>query len=398
MPGLVNADTGRSVRWVMLELAPFGVSGAMVGAIGAVLAVRRSFVPAAAVMTIEPILKSILVVVFGSRIGINALVLGNVAGSLLTVGALWWWLQRAGVRLRVGRIHDRSFVAGVFVVGAPLLVSQSVLQTNPIVDRSMAGALSPGSVTALEIGLRICLVPTALLTGLMISPITATWAERKLRGGWPALQRSLSQAIVGIVTIAPPIVVIGLVLRGEIVRVAYQGGAYSHSALTHTISVFGMTLLVLPAQLLAMAISSVFIVEGKTLFPMLIGIANLLLNVALNFAFRPIWGVAGIALSTTVTVTLLTLVYALEAHRRWSLFRLRPYISRLALSLVATCASGGLALLVRGALPDGSTRATAILVLGAAGGAAVVLYAALSFVGDRLHVSIWARATAGGRA
>lgn len=381
IPLAVGGQTGATSRLVMLELAPLGVLGAATGALGAILAVRRVFIPTVAVLLIEPVLKTVLTVALGHRIGINALIIGNVVGSTCAAGVLWLKLRSLGIQLHVRLHFDTTFVRGVVAVSAPLVVSQSFLQTNPIVDRTMAGSLGAGSVTALEIGLRICLVPAALVTGLMISPITATWADRRLRHGWPALRTSLARATVAIAMFTPPLVVLGLVLRHEIVGFVYQGGAYSSHALAETSRVFAMTVIALPAQLLAVVISTLFIVEKATVFPMIVGIANVVLNVALNFALRPSLGVGGIALSTTVTIVLLTIVYVVAAQRRWNALQLRPHIWPISVSLGSTCVVAVVAILVLRMLPEASSRSTSLLAIAVVGGIGLGLHALL--VGGR---------------
>jgi putative peptidoglycan lipid II flippase len=356
MPTLVDGPTGSTARLVVVELAPLGVLGAVTGSLGAVLAVGGRFAPAVAVMTIEPVLKSVLTLLAGDAIGINALIIGNVAGSALAALALWWTLVRNGVRLVPTVAFRSTFVRSVVGVSVPLVVSQSVLQANPLVDRAMAGSLGGGSVTALEIGLRICLIPTSLLTGLMITPITATWAERRMREGWPEVRRSVSRALAAILAFSPFIVGVGLVLRRELVGFAYQGGAYSQHALHETVQVFAMTLLALPAQLVVVVVATLFVIERATVVPMLIGVANVVLNVGLNFMLRPVLGVAGIALSTTVTVVLLSIAYVVLAHRRWQPFGLSVHVERVALGLAGAVAATGCCYAVRSALPMAESR------------------------------------------
>src|SRR5439155_820209 len=86
--------------------------------------------------------------------------------------------------------------------------------------------------------------------------------------------------------------------------------------------------------------------RGDSVLPMKIGIANVLLNVGLNLALRPVLGVAGIALSTTLTFMLLVGVSALVAQRRWraiDIAELRDVGARAAISTAAIAGAGGVA-------------------------------------------------------
>jgi peptidoglycan biosynthesis protein MviN/MurJ (putative lipid II flippase) len=118
----------------------------------------------------------------------------------------------------------------------------------------------------------------------------------------------------------------------------------------------------IPAQLLVIVLAAVFVVQGNAVFPMKVGIANVLLNIGLNFAFRPVAGVVGIALSTTLTESLLAVVYVLGASRSFGSLRLAAVWQPLFQSLGSAVAIGIVAevlLVIFGAI---SSRADAILV------------------------------------
>ena len=388
LPLAVGGRTGTMSRLVMLELAPLTILGAATGTFGAMLAVRRIFVPTVFVMAIEPALKTVLTLAFGHAIGINALIIGNVAGSATAAGVLYWRVGRLGVHVRLQSAFYTPFVRGVLRLTVPLLASASVLQVNPAVDRTMAGVLGAGSVTALELWLRLSLVPALLATSLLISPITATWAERRLAEGWPALRQSLARAIVAVATLVPPLVVLGFVLRRDIVSFVYQGGAYSPHALRQTTSVFGMMVLSLPAEVLIVVLATLFIIEKDTVFPMMIGFTNVVLNTVLNFALRPSLGVAGIALSTTVTVTILAGVYSVVAQRRWQAFALTETVPDMGTAAISTAVVGGLAFGLIRLLPSATSRLGALLTIVLVGSTGLALHALVLFARRRSAFSV----------
>src|SRR4051812_35072776 len=163
-------------RTTILELAPLGLLGALGGVLGAILAVRMSFLPAAAVLALEPIAKTLFVVLLGDSWGASTLVWGNLVGSALAVVVLWWVARRRGVFVRFVKQANSPLVKHVLRLSVPLLVSQSVLQVNPLIDRSMASGVSSGSVTEMELGLKLFLVPASLIAGTLIAPLTATWS------------------------------------------------------------------------------------------------------------------------------------------------------------------------------------------------------------------------------
>jgi putative peptidoglycan lipid II flippase len=373
----IPADHGLAAetRIAVIELAPLGVLGALAGALGAILATRESFIPAAAVLAFDPIARTILVVALGDSWGTNALVAGNLIGNSLAVVVLWAVLRRRGLLIRPIRVRRESpVIREVMKLSVPLMVGQSVLQLNPVIDRSMAANLSSGSVTQLELGLRLFAFPMTILTSTLIGPLAATWSARKLDGGWAALRESLTGGIFALTLVVPPILVSGLLLKDEAMTLLYSGGAYTDRALHETAKVFALFLVGFPAQLLVVLVATLFVVARDTVFPMKVALANVVLNVGLNFVLRGPLGPAGIALSTTVTFVILVTVYVVAAERRWKCFdwaRLRDPVAR-AVASVAAGGAAGFALLNLADFPSG--RPAAVAAIASVGAVAVTIH------------------------
>jgi putative peptidoglycan lipid II flippase len=391
------------VRADLLALAPLPVLGGLTGALGAIQTVRGRVAPAVAVLVFEPAAKTLAVLTLGRSLGASSLVVGHLAGSALAPLTLWWMIRRDGVHLRpVGAVLP-PFVRDVVHLSVPLIVSQAVLQANPIVDRTMAASLGSGSVTQLELGVRLFFGATALIGGVLIGPLTGSWTASRVHHGWEAVRSGVLRAITAILAVLPPVVALALALREPLIDLVYGGGAYSEAALRVTADVFGLLMLGLPANVLIIVFSAVFVVQRSTVFPMLVGISNVVLNVVLNFALRPLLGAPGIALSTTLTMTLLLVAYAFSATRRWDL-RLRDVAPSAARAAVAGAALA-IAAIALAAVPWGAGKAALGARVAVVAGALTLLHAAvLRATGDPLAQRILrgrrprARGTASGAA
>lgn len=381
-PLFASGEVLHETRLVMLELVPYGVSGAVVGVLGALLAVRGVFVLPVVVVAAESLLKVLLVLTMGHSLGVQALVLGNLGGSAIALLVLVVALRRRGVRLSLRGNVRSAFVRRALVLSTPVLVSLSILQVNPIIDRTMTTALGAGKVTALELGLRLYLVPAGLVVGLLVSPITATWSARYVEGGRAALEGSLSDALRGALFWVPPIAVTLFALRRQIVDVLFSGGAYPQAALHDTASVLGMIVLSLPAQALTAIFATLFVVQKDTRFPMKIAFANVVLNVVLNFVLRPVFGVAGIALSTTITYTILMSVYFVVILRSWGRGILRG-AGPLLWSAASTVACAAAAVTLLTFLPSVGSRPGYLLTCVAVTGGVLLAQGAVFAVSTR---------------
>jgi putative peptidoglycan lipid II flippase len=196
-----------------------------------------------------------------------------------------------------------------------------------------------------------------------------------VREGWGAVRESLGRAVAGMAAAIPPLVVLGLMLRREVVTAVYHGGAYSAAAIHQTAGVFGMIVLSLPAQMLVVFLATLFVVRKDTIFPMKVAFANVVLNVVLNLALRPLFGAAGIALSTTLTVTLLAGVYAVAAQRRWHTFARAPLVAALVRAAASVLVVAGAAAALLAVLPEASTRGRALVTVAVVGATGLALHA-----------------------
>jgi putative peptidoglycan lipid II flippase len=318
-------------RQYLIELAPYAVTGATFGALSAILAVKGKFAIPALMLGCEPLAKIILVLAF-PQLGAQALVLGSLAGNLLAVFVLWKMVERGGVPLALVGFRASRFVRRVFRLTLPLAVGATVLQFNPLIDRTMAAALGAGNVTAFELGGRLFSAPAALLGSILAAPLAASWSTRLAQGGWAAVVSSFSRVVGAVVLVVPPLATAGFVVRDDLVGLVYRSHAYTALAVSRTADVFGLLLLGLVAALLIMPLATLFLIHGDTVFPMKIAFANALINTVLDLALRKPLGVGGIALSTTLTYTLLCAAYFVQAQRRWGSLKLRSMSRPLAVS------------------------------------------------------------------
>jgi len=300
-----------------LALTPLGPFGALVAALAGILAVRNHFAAAALVVGFDPILRIALLAFFGSSLGTGALVIANDVGNGVAVLVMWLLVLRAGIPLRLSWPVRSEFVRRSISVTVPMVICTAAVGMNPVIDRALTGSLGAGSITALELGLRLYGMPLTLIGATLVGPLTATWAARRTAGGWNALRDSVNRGIDTFTMVVPPIVVLGIVLRHQIVSLIYQGGGYSAHATRQTASVLAMCELGAPAMLLGIVFSTLFVIEGRAKFVLMTGVVNFALNAILDITLRTPLGVAGIALSTSLTYTTVLVIYAAATRRRW---------------------------------------------------------------------------------
>jgi putative peptidoglycan lipid II flippase len=368
LPAVVGGSTHLTnlTRIMTLELAPYGIAGAATGALTAVLAVRRRYAAAVAVAGCEPLMKLVLVVLLGHAIGAQAMIAGNLIGSAIAVCSLWVILRRSGVVVTLLRRPGMEMARRMAKLSLPLIVSTSVLQINPLIDRVTASGLAHGSVTVMELGYRLFAAPMTLISTLIANPLIVTWSARRSASGWPALSASVARAAAALALVLPPVIVVGFVLRTHLVELLYSGGAYTHHDIKQTGAVMGMLLLGMPAQLLVSLLATLFLVQRNTVFPMTVAFANVCLNAILDVVLRVPLRTSGIALSTTITMTILAAVYVVGARARWGSIDFVPLRRPVILAIPSCALIAGSSLLILRLFASSSGRPADLALVGIA--------------------------------
>jgi putative peptidoglycan lipid II flippase len=147
-----------------------------------------------------------------------------------------------------------------------------------------------------------------------------------------------------------------------------------------------MLLLGLPAQLVVILLATLFLVRKDAVVPMLIAVANVALTVGLALALRPSLGLAGIALATSLTFTILCAVYFAVASRRLGALKVGWLGGALLRSVVSTALIAAVAWLVLSALPAPEGKLGYILTIGATGGAGIVVHLLILILGREPEV------------
>jgi peptidoglycan biosynthesis protein MviN/MurJ (putative lipid II flippase) len=215
------------------------------------------------------------------------------------------------------------------------------------------------------------------MAATLISPLSATWASLLASDGWLAVKASFARVARGVILTAPPVVVVGFLARRELVASVYHSHAYTTVDVLRTADVFGILLLSVPGQALIVAVSTMFIVRGNTIFPMKVAVANAVMNGVLDVVLRAPLGVTGIAISTTLTLTVLCLVYLCRAQALWRLADLRALRRPAVLSAASCLGIIGISLVLPNADRTNAPRLDLVLSVAVLIAAAGIVHAGL---------------------
>lgn len=203
-----------------------------------------------------------------------------------------------------------------FLLAIPALVSLALGEINHQVDCAIGSSLGNGVITALNKS--YALVATVL--GVMVVPITTIMFSRLSKIAVDKSKKvfmdSVRASLETIMLVTLPIIVIAIFLRGDVIAVAYQRGAFTAADTAFTAPVFAFYIAGVMAFGIRNFLIRVFYAQQDTKTPMVIGIICVSINIGLDFLLAPIFGAVGIVIATTVSGLIGAAAQLWRIHRK----------------------------------------------------------------------------------
>ena len=308
----------------------------------------------------------------------HALAWGVTASGVVQLGLVLWAAARAGMALRVWRPPSLSpEVRAVLRRMGPGVIGAGVTQLNLVVGVWIASFLPAGAVSFLYYADRIGQLPLGVIgaaVGTALLPLLA----RQLRAGESlSAHRSMNRAIEFALVLCLPAAIGQAAAALPLIEALFQRGAFGPAEAAATAAALSAYALGLPAYVLVKVFAPGFFARGDTATPVRVGVAAVVLNLALNLLLSRWLSHVGVALATALSAWFNAVALGAVLVRRGQLLpdrRLRRRVPR----LLAAALLMGATLLVLGRLlfpvASGPLRLAALLVL--VGGGAVVYFGA----------------------
>lgn len=235
---------------------------------------------------------------FGPRYGIPALAVGFVVGSLLRLLLQLVPLVRWRMRLRPSLdLADPGFRVIVRMV-PPLLAGSAISTVNTLVDRAVGSTVGEGVISALSYGWRVVGTAELLLVASLATAIYPSFAASNK----PALQALVGRGFGAVGIVLTPVAVVLVVAAAPIVSLVFGRGAFDAAdvALTSTALAWYAPALVALGWREVAARACYAVDDART--PVVVAAFAMVVNVVGDLTLGRIYGVAGLAGSTTLSL------------------------------------------------------------------------------------------------
>jgi putative peptidoglycan lipid II flippase len=259
----------------------------------------RFALPALAPMAVSAsiILGALLL---GGRYGIWAMVYSTLAGSLIHAAVVAWMMNEHGYTFRLRWYGMTEATRTVSRQYGPVLLSGLVASSGLLVDQSMAAMLPSGSVSALVYAGRFVSVVLTLLAGAVSTAIVPHFSRMIAHRDWPTCRQTLRTWVRLTALVSVPIALLLIVGAHSLVRVAYQHGAFSGRDTAVVARVLAMYAIQIPFFATSRVFYRFLVAMLRTDLVFYCGLINLGLDIVLNLILMRWFGVAGIALATSL--------------------------------------------------------------------------------------------------
>ncbi len=257
-----------------------------------------------ALPALAPVLISLSIILgvllLGGRFGIWAMVYSTLAGSLLHVAVVAAMLDSHGYRFRLRWYGMTEAAREVAHQYGPVLLSGLVASGGLLVDQSMAAMLPAGSVSALVYANRFVSVVLTLLAGAFSTAVVPYFSRMIAHQDWAGCRHTVRTWVRLTALISAPAALLLMVGAHLLIRIAFQHGAFGPSDTVVVTQVLIMYAIQIPFFVCSRVFYRFIVAMRRTDLILYCGTLNLALDVILNLLLMRWFGVAGIALATSL--------------------------------------------------------------------------------------------------
>jgi putative peptidoglycan lipid II flippase len=180
------------------------------------------------------------------------------------------------------------------------MVAGSLLMgSTPVIDQVMAAILGPGCVSALSYGNKIPIGLVSICAMALSTAVLPYFSQMVADGDWQGCKHTLKRYTALNALVSIPATILLMIFSKPIIHLLFQRGAFT-SADTEIVSrVQTGYMLQVPFYVLGMIFVRFITAMRRNDLLMYASAVNLVVDIAMNLVLMRIWGVAGIAVSTS---------------------------------------------------------------------------------------------------
>jgi putative peptidoglycan lipid II flippase len=367
-PGLSATGLDHAAGYLRL-FAPIALVASLNGTMYAICQAEQRFAAIAVAIVAGAVVALGTMLLFWGSLGLGAFALGNLLGPAVQLAILTAEAVRRSIMPRP-HLVSRGLGLGAFARhAAPLTMSSAILQVNAVFDRAVASLIGPGAISALRYGDTLVRVPTGAISPAWGAAIYPALVRSTHESDRSTLASTAERSLRYVLAIFMPLAAITLAVAPIGVAIAYGRGAFTADGLSQTSGVVAGFAPLVVVMMLSQTLTGALNARRRGTDLLMAGTINVVVNCTLDVVFGFPLGVAGVALSSSVTAIVVAAFKARRLARVEPGFPVAALMRRVAAACAATLPG---ALVVgffawSGRYPSGVALQLAVLVVATLG-------------------------------
>ena len=253
---------------------------------------------------------------------------------------------RNGYRYKLYINVKDEYIKRILLLIIPVFMGVAVDQINTIVDRSLASTLGDGAITVLNSANRLNGFVMGIFIITIASVIYPTLSKLSNNDNKEKFAKSVTQSINSVILLIMPISVGAVVLAKPVIRIVFERGAFDSYATNITAIALACYSIGMIGFGLREIFNKVFYSLQDTKTPMINGAMAMGINIVLNIVLVKVLGHAGLALATSISALICTLLLFRSLNKKIGYFGQDKILKTMVKSLIASAAMGGITVIV----------------------------------------------------
>ncbi|HDR4884088.1 TPA: murein biosynthesis integral membrane protein MurJ [Bacillus cereus] len=293
-----------SVKIMSFTLILIGIQSILVG----ILNCYKSFRAAASVSIYTNFTLIIFLCFWHDKLGRYGIVYAITLGYIISILSLLPFVKKVGYQYTTFISFKERRIKDMFKRIIPVFIGSSVLQINLIIDSILASLIASGALSILNYASKLNVLVTHVIGLAIATVVFPTLSELAARNEKGEFTNTLQNAVKMTSLVIVPITILIIALKEPIISILFERGKFTHEATLETAKV----LLFYSPAMIFITFREIFnrsfysLADTKT--PMYISILGVVINIVLKLIFVQYLSLSGIALATSLSVMIVTIL------------------------------------------------------------------------------------------
>ena len=303
-------------------MLPFLTMVAIAAAVmGMLNSLHKFFIPALspAMFNVATIVCALTLVPLMPRFGlpgIAAIAIGTLAGGVAQLAMQWPLLRREGFAYRPSLRWRDEGLQRVLVLMGPGTIGVAATQVNVFVNTVLATGEGTGAVSWLNFAFRLMYLPIGLFGVSIATAVLPAVSRHAAQQDTAAVRTTIADGMSLMMMLNVPATIGLIVLAVPIVRVIFERGAFMPADTAATAAALQLYALGLLGYSIVRIVSPTFYALGRNRIPVMVSVATVLFNAALNIMLVRSYGYRGLALGTSIAALFNASLLLFLLHRQ----------------------------------------------------------------------------------